>query len=346
MRVGLVYSDDFLLHEAPEGHPENPGRLRAIMDHLRATGLSQRLHLLSFGAASAEHVALVHDPSYIEWVRSRSDAGGGILDAGDTCANAHSFRVALLAAGGVIAAVEAVANDRVDQVLCLVRPPGHHAERDRAMGFCIFNNVAIGARYALDHLGIERVLIVDFDVHHGNGTQNAFWSDPRVFYVSLHQFPHYPGTGRSDEVGDGPGRGFTRNFPMPPGAPEEAWLRVFQRDLPAIADDFRPQILMLSAGFDAHRRDPLAHQSLTTSGYRTIARALLDLASRHCGARIVLVLEGGYDRSALSEGIEAFARVFLESDRGDGYPDGGAAPPPATDERPTRPDAGRRIPER
>ncbi len=310
MSTGIFYSEKFLEHRAPDFHPERPERLTAIVEHLEAVGLWERLHHLEPKPATMDQVCAVHDASHVAAVRTACKGGGGYLDP-DTYVAPPSYEVALLAAGSVCAAVDAVLAGRVRNATCLVRPPGHHAERDRAMGFCLFNNVAIAARHAQRTHGVERVLIVDFDVHHGNGTQHAFFEDDRVFYVSLHQFPHYPGTGRRDEVGAGAGAGFTRNFPFPPGAPETAWLDVFTRDLPEVAEGFRPGLLLVSAGFDGHRDDPLAHQNLTTEGYATIGGALVGIAARHCEGRLVVVLEGGYHLRALAEGVEAVVRALL-----------------------------------
>ncbi len=308
--TGLVFSERFLEHRSPDFHPEHPGRLAAIVEHLRAVGLWERLAHLPFGPATPEQVCAIHDPVYLDAVRRACESGAGYLDP-DTYVVPASYEVALLAAGGAIAAMDAVLAGQAGNAFCLLRPPGHHALRDRAMGFCLFNNVAIAARHAQRAHGIERILIVDFDVHHGNGTQALFYEDPTVFYVSLHQFPHYPGTGREEEVGSGPGQGFTRNFPFPPGAPESAWLDAFAHDLPAIAADFRPDLLLVSAGFDAHRDDPLAHQNLTTEGYAAIGASLAGIASRHCRGRMVVVLEGGYHLRALAEGVEAVIRAML-----------------------------------
>lgn len=312
MPTGILSSETFLEHCPPDFHPERPGRLTAIVDHLRATGWWDRLAHLPFGPATLEQVCAVHDAGYVESVRRVCEAGGGVLDQGDTWAVPASWEAALLAAGGVCAAVDAVLQGRVENAFCLVRPPGHHAMRDKAMGFCLFNNVAIAARHARRAHGVERVLIVDFDVHHGNGSQQAFWEDASVFFVSLHQYPHYPGTGRRDEVGAGVGAGFTRNFPFPPGTPEAAWLDVFEQDIPAIADGFRPDLVLVSAGFDAHRDDPLAHQNLTTAGYASIGRALASIAARHCEGRLVAALEGGYHPRALAEGVEAVLCALSE----------------------------------
>lgn len=311
MTTGLVFSKRFLDHRPVDFHPEHPGRLIAIVDHLRAVGLWERFSHLDFGPASVEQVARVHDRGYVDAVRRFCEAGGGLLDAGDTYAVGASYEVAMLAAGGAVAAVDAVLSGEVRNAFCLLRPPGHHAQADRAMGFCLFNNVAIAARHAREAHGVDRVLIVDFDVHHGNGTQSAFFEDDRVFFVSLHQSPLYPGTGRQNEIGAGPGEGFTRNFPFPPGASEDAWLAVFRHDLPAIVEEFEPDLLLVSAGFDAHRDDPLAHQNLTRTGYAVIGEALVGIAERYCGGRMVVVLEGGYHLRALAEGVEAVLAAML-----------------------------------
>lgn len=310
MATGMVFCEKFLEHRPPDFHPENPGRLNAIIEHLRATGLWGRLKHLQFGPATMEQVFAVHDASYVEAIRRACEAGAGYLDP-DTYVVAQSYEAAFLAAGGVCAAVDAVLAGEIQNAICLVRPPGHHAMRDRAMGFCLFNNVAIAAQHARQGHGLERVLIVDFDVHHGNGTQAIFEDDDRVFFVSLHQYPHYPGTGRREEIGVGAGTGFTRNFPFPPGAPQSAWLDVFERDLPTIAQDFRPDFLLVSAGFDAHRDDPLAQQNLSFEGYASIGRALVSLAEHHCRGRLVVILEGGYNKRALAEGVEAVTQAML-----------------------------------
>lgn len=313
MATGIVFTERFLEHRPSFYHPENPDRLVAIVEHLKRVGLWSNLEHLEFGPAKPEEVSLVHDPGYVEYVQRFCSAGGGVLDYGDTYAAAVSYDVALLAVGGALSAVAAVTSGRLKNAFCLLRPPGHHAERERAMGFCIFNNVAVAARYAQRSCGLERVLIVDFDVHHGNGTQNAFWEDPTVFYVSLHQFPHYPGTGRKDEIGGGSGLGYTRNFPLPPDAPEEKWLEVVGQDIPEIANHFRPNILLVSAGFDAHKHDPLSSQNLTTKGYGQIAERLIEVAETHCDGRMVVLLEGGYNLQALAESVEAFIRAMIRS---------------------------------
>ncbi len=311
MQVGFVYSEDYLEHDTGM-HPENAGRLRAIMKGLEDADLIDMLYPVKPIAASTGQIQLVHTSEHIRTVKDFSSKEKA-LD-GDTPTNNRSYEVALLAAGGVISAVDAVMNSvvGVDSVFALVRPPGHHAEPDRSMGFCLFNNVAIAARYAQKR-GLGKVLIVDWDVHHGNGTQEAFYEDSSVLYFSIHQYPHYPGTGRVDEMGAGEGRGYNINVPLPGGANDADYLYVFNEILVPAARKFRPDIILVSAGQDGHRDDPLAGMNLTSAGFGQMTGVVRSLAEELCGGKLVLSLEGGYDYGALSSSVNSIFMALLHS---------------------------------
>lgn len=296
MKVGFVYHADFLKHDTGS-HPENAGRLVAIMNGLEKTGLIDSLIRIEPILANIEQIRYIHSSDYIQMVKDFSSIGMP-LDP-DTPTSEHSFKTALLAAGGVIAAVDAVIGG-LDSVFALVRPPGHHAEPDRGMGFCLFNNVAIAARYAQAQ-GLEKVLIVDWDVHHGNGTQKAFYEDDSVLYFSIHQSPHFPGTGKINEIGSGKGEGFTINVPLPQGADDADFLYVFEKVLIPAARQFRPDIILVSAGQDGHRDDPLAGMNLTSEGYALMTGVVRFLAEELSGGRLILALEGGYNHKALAD---------------------------------------------
>jgi acetoin utilization deacetylase AcuC-like enzyme len=309
MRVGLVYDPIYLEHDTG-GHVENSRRLVEILSHLTKTGINDKLTSLAPRAASVEELEMIHAPEYISYVRARAAEGGGWLDP-DTVISPKSYETALYAAGGVIVAVEQVMSNAVDSAFALVRPPGHHAVRSHAMGFCIFNNVAIAAMFALAKLKLERVLIADFDVHHGNGTQEAFYSDARVLYFSAHEYPYYPGTGWRDETGRGEGEGNTVNFPMVAGWGDNEYLRAFQEVLVPVARRFQPQLILVSAGFDAHWADQMAMMQATITGFAQMTMILKELAAELCQGSIVLTLEGGYDFQALASSIKAVFDVLL-----------------------------------
>lgn len=311
-KTGFVYHPDYLQHDMGYGHPESPGRLQAIVSHLASTGLSTRLSQIEPIPASDEWITTVHTPSYVQTLKDHAPTTGRVSLDPDTSMSAGSLPAAYLAAGGAMAGVDAIVEGRVHNVFCAVRPPGHHAERDRSMGFCLFNNVAIAAKYAQQRHGLKRVLIVDWDVHHGNGTQHAFYADPSVLFFSTHQHPYYPGTGRSDEAGDGAGEGATINVPMASGQGDEEYREVFQRVLVPAADSFRPDFIIISAGFDAHRDDPLAGMGLTEVGYADLTGIVSDIARRHCQGRILSSLEGGYNLRALASSVERHLLVLME----------------------------------
>jgi acetoin utilization deacetylase AcuC-like enzyme len=312
-RTGLVRSPVFRRHATGPGHPERPARLEAIDRRLEETGLLARLTPVEPHPAEERWIEAVHDPGYIRRVERACASGERLLDSPDTGIGAESFATALLAAGGALALVDAVLEGRLDNGFAAVRPPGHHAERDRAMGFCLFNNAAVAARYAQRRHAARRVLIVDWDVHHGNGTQHAFEEDPSVLYCSLHQWPLYPGTGAAAERGRGAGEGFTLNLPLPPGSGDADWLGAFDRHLIPAADSFRPDLVLVSAGFDAHRDDPLAGTLLSGAGFSGLTQRVCDLARRHCGGRLISLLEGGYHLRALADCVAAHLEGLLDA---------------------------------
>ena len=302
--VGLYDDPAFREHDAGHGHPERPERLDALRRGLREAGLEERLRLLTPRPASGSELLRVHTREHME--RVESSAGHVYRFDADTQAGPRSYAAAILAAGAVVDAVDRVLDGDLEGAFCAVRPPGHHAESGRAMGFCLFNNVAVGAAHALAR-GLERVLIVDFDVHHGNGTQAIFASDPRVLYISSHAFPFYPGTGSIGEVGDGPGRGFTVNLPLPNGMDDGVYARLYREIVAPLGSAFAPQLVLVSAGFDAYYLDPLAGMSLSERGFGELAQVCLDVASGSAAGRCVFALEGGYDL----EGIAACSAAVV-----------------------------------
>lgn len=298
MQTGYVYEPIYLQHDL-RGHPENRQRLETILDTLDRYSMRGRLTHIPAVPISPERLERVHSARYIEQVQRLSQRGGGHLDM-DTYVRPASYDAALMAAGGLVEATRAVLDREQANAFALVRPPGHHALGNRGMGFCLFNNVAVAARYALEERGLDRVLIVDFDVHHGNGTQDEFDSDPSVMYISSHQYPHYPGTGPWNETGRGSGAGTVVNIPLAGGVGDEGFSRIFREIVGPAAWRFQPELILVSAGYDAHWDDPLANMQLSVAGYAAIAQALVDLADELCEGRIVFTLEGGYHLEALA----------------------------------------------
>jgi len=301
MATGYVYHPIYLEHNLPH-HPENARRLERILTLLEEAGMLGRLEAVGPRPATEEELERVHTPAYIERVQRMAERGGGHLDA-DTYVNDRSYEAAQMAAGGLLAAVEALLAGRIDNGFALVRPPGHHALSDRGMGFCLFNNVAVAACHALTFPQIAWVLIADFDVHHGNGTQAIFDADPHVFYFSTHEYPFYPGTGHWREVGQGEGKGTVLDVPLPAGVGDAGYARVFEELLWPLARRFRPDLILVSAGFDAHWQDPLAMMRLSLAGYARLARELVGMAEELCDGRILFTLEGGYHLDVLAHGV-------------------------------------------
>jgi acetoin utilization deacetylase AcuC-like enzyme len=309
MRVGLFDDPVFREHDAGPGHPEHPGRVEAARGSLAEAGLEGELALRDPRPASRDELLAVHTAEHVDLVAGTKDRTHRFDP--DTAAGPQSYTAALSAAGAVAGAVDEVLDGTLDRAFCIVRPPGHHATPGRAMGFCLFNNVAVGAARALDR-GLDRVAVVDFDVHHGNGTQAIFWEDPRVLYVSSHQFPFYPGTGALDEVGEGAGQGFTLNLPMPSGLGDGDFSRAYREIVEPIGRAFDPQLVLVSAGFDAHEADPLGGMSLTAAGFAELMDVCVSLAGGSAGGRVVSVLEGGYSLEGLAAATAASVGRLLD----------------------------------
>jgi acetoin utilization deacetylase AcuC-like enzyme len=302
----LISSERFAEHQTPPGHPERPERA-AVMDAVAGRWRDAGGEVVAPRAATREQLARVHDASHLQ--RIAETAGQAVALDPDTYTSPESYETALLAAGAAVDAVERAMGDTYTTAFALVRPPGHHAERNRAMGFCLFNNIAVAAAHART-LGAGRIAIVDFDVHHGNGTQHLFERDPSILYVSTHQYPYYPGTGAADELGMGDGTGFTVNVPIESGAVDGDYRLVFDEVVLPVLRQYRPDLLLVSAGFDAHERDPLATMRVTAGGFGAMTMALRAVAEETCGGRMALVTEGGYDLQALSASLEQAVRAL------------------------------------
>ncbi|MDH5696494.1 MAG: histone deacetylase [Dehalococcoidia bacterium] len=309
MEIGYVYDPIYLKHDTGQ-HVENAKRLEAIISNLEQTGLRQQLTLVKPRAASVEELSLVHLREYISRIQDVAQRGGGWLDT-DTVTSTDSYEVALYAAGGVISAAEAVMDGEVASAFALVRPPGHHATSRRAMGFCLFNNIAIATQYALARYKLERILIVDFDVHHGNGTQEAFYDIPQVMYISTHEYPFYPGTGSVEEIGSGEAKGATINVPLPAGCGDSEYLQVFKQVIVPVAKRFQPQLILVSAGYDSHWADGIALMQVSVTGFAHMVRIFKGLADELCNGRLVFSLEGGYNLTALATSVKATFDMLL-----------------------------------
>ena len=326
MSAGYSYDPITLEHDTGR-HPENAQRLSAVMAHLQSVGLISHLLHIHSEPATLREIGRIHSLDMIEQVRTLAEGGGGQIDL-DTVLSARSYGAALAAAGATIAAARAVLSGLVESAFALVRPPGHHATRDRSMGFCLFNNVAIAGATVLAERRISRLAIVDYDVHHGNGTQQAFETDPSVLYISTHQSPHYPGTGSWRDTGRGAGRGSCLNIPLPAGTGDAGYCLAFERLVRPALERFGPELILVSVGYDAHWADPLASMLISLSGYRSLADILIRLAGDVCGGRIAFVLEGGYDLAVLAHGVSGTVSAML----GLPYPDAlGTSPETETD---------------
>jgi acetoin utilization deacetylase AcuC-like enzyme len=311
MRTGFVTHPLFARHDTGPGHPERAERLTAILERLRACGLADEMAQEEAPEVAASDLERVHDAGYVRSVEHAIARGAKVLDEGDTRVSADSWRASLAAAGGATFAVDRVLDGAWKNAFVATRPPGHHAERAEAMGFCVFNNVAVAAAHLIAARGLKRVAIVDWDVHHGNGTQHTFESDPRVFFASLHQWPLYPGTGLAAERGLGAGEGTTLNLPQAPGSGDARWLAAFEDVLLPALEKFAPEFVLVSAGFDAHSADPLAQTELSTDAYARMTRHLLQFADAHCHGRLVSLLEGGYDLDALADSVESHVGALV-----------------------------------
>ncbi len=309
MTTAIVTDSRYLDHD-DANHVERADRLRAIQRAINASPLQDELLTVAARAATDEELSAVHTSSYLESIRRFNNQGGGYLDP-DTYMNSHSWDAAVWAAGGTVGLLESMLNGDCDNGFALVRPPGHHATQKRAMGFCLINNIAVAARAALQKPGIERVAVIDYDVHHGNGTQDIFYNDPNILYCSTHASPFYPGTGLLDEMGTGPGKGVTFNVPLPPGVGDTGYARVFEQSLIPALRQWKPDILMVSAGYDAHWSDPIGPMVLSVTGFARMTRMLAELADEVCNGRIMLVLEGGYNLDALGACVVASLEVLL-----------------------------------
>ncbi len=309
MATGYVFDEIFTRHTLP-GHPENAARLEAIQSYLVEAAILPRLVEVPARPASRAELMRCHHPRYLELIEETSRNGGGHLDA-DTYTNTHSYQAALYAAGGAVDLTAAVLEGRVQNGFALLRPPGHHALPARAMGFCLLANVTIAARAARFDHGLERVAIVDFDVHHGNGTQAILNEDPTVLFVSSHQYPFYPGTGAVDEIGAGEARGTKINLPLESGVGDQGFKQLYEGCVWPALRRFRPQLILVSAGLDAHWDDPLANLGLSLGGYDWLSRGLIELAAEFCQGRIVFILEGGYNLKVLAPAVGNIFRALL-----------------------------------
>ncbi len=309
-KTGFVYDDIYLEHKTTEGHPETPQRLVAIVERLKAKELYSQLFKLSPKPVSTEWLTMVHSPEYIQRVRKSCEEGAGYLDSIDVPISPKSYEAALAAVGGVLSAIDAIMEKKVTNAFCALRPPGHHALKDKAMGFCIFNNLAVGTRYVQKKHNLLKILIVDWDVHHGNGTQAMFYDDPSVLYFSVHQYPFYPGTGSETEKGSGKGLNYNINVPLPAGSGDADYVRVFREKLEPAALAFSPDFVLISAGFDAHKDDLLGSMKVTAQGFAELTHIVKAIAEKCCEGRLVSILEGGYHLDGLADSVEAHIQVL------------------------------------
>ena len=312
MRTGLIYDPAYLNHNTG-GHPENGDRVAYIYSILKKAGMLEKIIAIKPRLASLDEIELVHIPEYIARLRDYSNRGGGSYGP-DNIVSRGTFNTALLAAGGTLAAVDAVLERKVEGSYALVRPPGHHARPGEAMGFCFFNNVAICARYAAKKYGLSRILVVDWDEHHGNGTEEIFYNDNSVLYFSVHRDGNYPGTGQIDQAGKGAGAGFNINVPLPRRCSDDDYEYVFRQILQPVANAYKPELVLISAGMDTHAKDPIGQMNMSGNGYSRLASVVLEIAGRCCGGATVFVLEGGYNLQALAEGVLAVINTMVNWD--------------------------------
>lgn len=310
MTTAYITHPDYVNHDIPN-HPERPARMRAIWKLLDDSGLSERMKKYTPTPATDSQLLAVHTSDYLTEIEQAQKGGYGIRFTVDTILLPETAITARLSAGGGICAVDAVIKNEVDNALVITRPPGHHATTNSAMGFCYYNNIAIAARYAQTQYGVERVMIVDYDVHHGNGTQDIFYDDPSVMFISTHQSPLYPGTGDMTEMGEGKGKGYTVNIPIPAGHGDASYASIYKRIVWRVAEKFMPHLMLVSAGFDAHWDDPLASMRLSLAGYHHLDHELIRMAHQFCGGKIIFMLEGGYNTDVLAHGVSNIAHALL-----------------------------------
>jgi acetoin utilization deacetylase AcuC-like enzyme len=304
VKICIIKDDIFLLHNPGVFHPESPERLEVLYGMLETEEMRELYAARTSRKAERGDITLNHSEAYFDRVAATAGLAQSFLDA-DTVTSEYSFDASLKAAGAVLLGIDLIMGGEYRTAFTLVRPPGHHAERARGMGFCLFNNVAIGARYAVKTYGLERILIIDWDLHHGNGTQASFYEEKSVLYFSTHQYPYYPGTGSLSEIGSGEGAGYTVNIPMSTGMEDVDYLRVFKLLLEPIADAYQPQLVLVSAGFDIHFNDPLGGMRVTPGGFAGMTKVVQQLADRHAGGRMLFTLEGGYNLEGLRDGVRA-----------------------------------------
>jgi len=312
MSTGLLYSPRFLDHDTGPGHPERPERIQAIIDNLSETNLINRLTIIVPEIRDSQLPQIVHDPAYLKRIALSCDRGEQYIDSFDNAIGEESFQVALLAANAAAQGVDHIMETPENNAVVLPRPPGHHAEYSQAMGFCLFNNVAVAARYAQQKYSITKIAIVDFDVHHGNGTQHLFEADPNIFYTSIHRYPFYPGTGAKNETGSGDGLGKTVNYPLDQGKGDSEYLDLIDNSMAEKIIGFKPELLILSAGFDAHELDPLGGMVVSTGGFRKISQRLFKIGNECCNGRILSVLEGGYSLKGLADGMNVHIQELIK----------------------------------
>ena len=308
-KTGYASDPFYLLHET-EPHPENPGRLTAIQNRLESSEFYNNLTPIQPRKATVDEIANIHDLGYIASVEQNCADHNRNLDA-DTVISQDSYNAALLSAGAGMTAIDQLVDGKINNAFCAVRPPGHHAEQDRAMGFCLFNNVAIAARYAQKIKALNKIFIFDWDVHHGNGTQHSFYNDPSVYYASAHQHPFYPGSGAEEETGTGEGLGTTLNLPMDAYSDDEDYIAAVENRLISEIQRYNPDLIIISAGFDAHKNDPLAQVQLTTDFFGKMTQMLMEVAEDVCDGRLLSMLEGGYDYDALSDSVQLHIQTLL-----------------------------------
>jgi acetoin utilization deacetylase AcuC-like enzyme len=310
-KTGVVKDIRYMKHSCGFAHPESPQRLAAIYEMLDNPLMSWKFTHIEPREATHKEIETIHSPAYVEFIASTAGQRCVFLDP-DTSTCPETYEIAKLAVGGVCNAIDSVMDGEVDNAFAFVRPPGHHAEKDTAAGFCVFNNIAIGAMHAISKYNLKRILIVDWDLHHGNGTQHSFYNEPRVLYFSTHQYPYYPGTGSLQEIGRGEGEYYTINVPLNIGAGDASFVRIFRKILQPVALEFKPELILLSAGFDTYFQDPLGGMRVTPEGFAAMARILLNIAETCCQGRFVAVLEGGYHVVGLTKSVKAVLEEMLD----------------------------------